>query len=298
MSTAIGEEKGDTEEDRYKENRYTSDSSDNREDNHIGADERYQNHIESVRREWDAHLSRYVSPVDAVARWGGVEELRKVVLMVKRYLSLNESSAGRLLDAGCGAGAFIYELKKISPRLQYFGCDISREMVRKASLLFSGVNSGFNQHSEASKKSSVPAFCASDIGHLPYRDLAFDYLVCYSVLHYLPSMEYLELTVKEFSRITKPGGRIVLGDVLSADKMWRCDYFIPEKRKKLEEEGYTYDSSTPVFCPEKWLWIDEKKIVELLRKYHLKPRVVEQEENCQWGSPCDGDRYDIVAVKI
>lgn len=99
----------------------------------------------------------------------------------------------QLLDAGCGSQRY----RNFCKNFQYFGQDFGKY-----------------------KKDEVQSFTAdktnyeygkldfvSDIWNIPCQDESFDAILCTEVLEHIP---YPNKTMKEFSRILKPGGQLIL----------------------------------------------------------------------------------------
>ena len=127
--------------------------------------------------------------------------------VVMGYLNGHESLAGRLfepgafdltgckriLDAGCGNGRYLrIMLKQADADAQLVGFDLSQGMLRRA---------------RNRLKSDRPQLLAADLTRLPYRDAAFDALVCGWVLEHLPDPA---IGLRELARVVKPGGKILL----------------------------------------------------------------------------------------
>lgn len=99
----------------------------------------------------------------------------------------------RALDVGCGTGALAYAL---APHVgEVVGVDASEA------------------HVDAARR-NAPANCTFALGDaaalaFPYG--AFDLVGCVGVLHHVRRPE---LVVSELARVTRPGGRILLGDQL------------------------------------------------------------------------------------
>ncbi|MDY6778968.1 MAG: class I SAM-dependent methyltransferase [Halobacteria archaeon] len=107
-----------------------------------------------------------------------------VVGSVRR--SIEPSSSDRVLDAACGTGIFA---RAIAPHVERVdGVDLSWEMLKEA-------------RRRTDDGSTVLA--RADVEKLPYEDEVFDAAVCSGALHVLPNTRE---TVKEISRVLKPGG--------------------------------------------------------------------------------------------
>lgn len=63
---------------------------------------------------------------------------------------------------------------------------------------------------------------------LPFSSNRFDKILCYSVVHYLESLEEFEILIAEFLRISKPQGKILIGDIPLKEKY---ESYLQERRK-------------------------------------------------------------------
>jgi len=125
----------------------------------------------------------------------------KLVLKdIEQLISLmNFSNEDSVLDAGCGAGRFIYRIKK-KKNCQVFGIDTSRNMIKRAK-----------------KRTPEASYLIADILHLPFRSRAFTAVVCYSVLWHIPSErgslffngDIYEKGLKEFKRVLEVDGKVL-----------------------------------------------------------------------------------------
>lgn len=93
---------------------------------------------------------------------------------------------GKVLEVGCGAGAFARAIKKHRPSLEVSGCDLSRNSIALAK--------GFG---------GDVSYFQADVYHLPFKSDSFDAVVSFDV------WEHLEKPAKAFQevyRVLKPGG--------------------------------------------------------------------------------------------
>lgn len=102
--------------------------------------------------------------------------------------------ADRLLDVGGGVGLFTNAFR--SKRRRLFTTDISFNMVRDA---------------RAMNRDSV--FLVCEASALPFEDSSFDKVLCYSVFHYLRDAAHVKKVLKEFARVVRDGGFILIGDI-------------------------------------------------------------------------------------
>jgi ubiquinone/menaquinone biosynthesis C-methylase UbiE len=101
--------------------------------------------------------------------------------------------AKRILDAGCGAGQFTeIVLEQCDPDATIACFDLSLEMLRRG---------------ERRVARGRPQMAAADITRLPYRDAAFDCVICGWVLEHLPDPRR---GLHEIARVLEPGGRLLI----------------------------------------------------------------------------------------
>ncbi|MFA5127938.1 MAG: class I SAM-dependent methyltransferase [Patescibacteria group bacterium] len=109
----------------------------------------------------------------------------------------------KILEIGCGAGAFIRAIKKIRPEWECFGVDLSQEAINTAVGAVDGVR-----------------YTAFDGGRFPYEDNNFDAVIFMDVLEHVSEPENF---VAEIKRVLKTKG-IMYGFVpCEGDKtsLWR-----------------------------------------------------------------------------
>ncbi len=105
---------------------------------------------------------------------------------VKKALKLLEGQKGRILDLGCGLGKLTKAIKKNRPDLEIYGCDISREAIKKAK-----------------KDSQKVHFRVGSSDCLPYKENFFDAVFARHVLEHL---EEIDLMMSEVKRVLKKKG--------------------------------------------------------------------------------------------
>ncbi len=108
-----------------------------------------------------------------------------------------------LADVGCGTGSLTFELARFAK--QVFAIDLSQEMLRRARRLAD------------EKKIHNVQFHRNDAGNLPLPDKSVDAAFCVMVLHFL---ENPDQAVRELCRITRPGGSVILVDLIPHDQEW------------------------------------------------------------------------------
>lgn len=118
-----------------------------------------------------------------------------MALMAKRW---GLSKARVILDAGCGVGHWGRVLAPfLSPKATLTGVDREAEWVEKASA--------------TAKARGLKRFSyrRGDANHLPFEDAHFDLVTCQTLLIHVPDPR---ATIREFMRVLKPGGLLILSE--------------------------------------------------------------------------------------
>lgn len=103
--------------------------------------------------------------------------------------TVGDGNRKRILDVGCGRGAFLRDLQQRFPQADLTGVDLSAE-------LLSQVPAGV-----ATKQASML--------DLPYPDGSFDVVLCIEALEHAIR---IERAVSELCRVLKPGGKLIIID--------------------------------------------------------------------------------------
>lgn len=120
---------------------------------------------------------------------GGIKRLERRARIVKQKLGYYVNP--KVLELGCGTGAFTRYILQELPRLDLTACDISLECIRIASKRYS--------HFKNTK------FLVKDVTAASLDLDSFDVIVCNSTLHHLPIMPSLQRCFQ----VLKHGGSIV-----------------------------------------------------------------------------------------
>jgi SAM-dependent methyltransferase len=109
--------------------------------------------------------------------------LERRLEIVRRHVDLEDR---RILDIGCGVGAFVRRLREFSSHV--VGFDVDREHVVRGAEEVSGLALAVGEH-------------------LPYGDESFDVVLMHEVLEHVTDDQ---ATLREARRVLSPGGRAVI----------------------------------------------------------------------------------------
>jgi ubiquinone/menaquinone biosynthesis C-methylase UbiE len=111
----------------------------------------------------------------------------------------------RILDVGCGTGEVEVRLARLRiPQVTFIGIDrvIDRTVVAERTT---------NAHNLRA------SFSAADACHLPFPDQTFDSTFCVAVLQHITDISE---ALREFARVTRPGGRVLAVEPDNAARYW------------------------------------------------------------------------------
>lgn len=108
-----------------------------------------------------------------------------------------------LADVGCGTGSLTLELARLAKKV--IAVDLSQEMLRRAKIL------------AKERGLSNVEFRRDDAEDLPLASRSVDAAFCVMVLHFLANPDR---AVRELCRVTRPGGSVVLLDLVPHQQKW------------------------------------------------------------------------------
>ena len=118
---------------------------------------------------------------------------------------LRPRAGNRILDVGCGTGSVELRLSRLRvPQITLVGIDRLVDRVIVAERTTDGHN-------------LRASFSAADACHLPFPDATFDSTFCVAVLQHIADVSE---ALREFSRVTRPGGRILAVEPDNAARYW------------------------------------------------------------------------------
>jgi len=128
---------------------------------------------------------------------------------LKKTIKSTEKNKIKILDVACGTGRMLPEVFSSVKKIEYFGLDTSREMLK---ILL-----------EKSKKMNLKnKIKIGDASKIPFKDNEFDVVFSYHLLWHLPEDEQKRI-IKEMLRVCKKEGFVIF-DILNRN-------FILEKFK-------------------------------------------------------------------
>jgi len=133
-------------------------------------------------------------------RYGRKETAERVRRVVSRF-ALKEGAV--ILDVGSGTGATLPRLLEAAGRRGLVcALDYAEEMVRRGRRKFLG-------------KGPI-GFQVAAAEFLPYRSGRFDHVVCFGVF---PHLDNREAALREFRRVLKSNGTLIIAHALSSDEI-------------------------------------------------------------------------------
>lgn len=121
-----------------------------------------------------------------------------------------------ILDAGCGEGYLCRLVAKIDKSNQIFGIDIAPKLIKSAESLEKESPLGIKYSVQDFRKTNFPSS-------------SFNIILSHQTIHEIPNPEK---AIKEFSRILKSGGRLILLFLHPCFEVDPKIYFQPTKIKK------------------------------------------------------------------
>ncbi len=110
------------------------------------------------------------------------------------FIKNHVKDGDQVLDFGCGNGRLL-EILQDKP-LQYYGVDVSQKLIALAQAKYSHWAPNFSKISGQAR--------------LDFADDFFDAVVSIAVFHHFPDEQFRLAMAQELSRVTKPGGTVVV----------------------------------------------------------------------------------------
>lgn len=198
----------------------------------------YANYLIQKNKESYDTISEHFSGTRAFL-WRGLSDFEKY-----------SQDGERLLDFGCGNGRLIEIFK--DKKIDYIGLDISKNLIEITKKKYQDNLPGIVRKAE---------FLQTDGLSIPFPDEYFDNIYSIAVLHHIPSIQLRMDLLREFRRVLKPKGKIIL----TSWNLWQGssrDLIFKYAIKKIT--GQSKLDFKDIFVP----WKNQKGKVLAERYYH------------------------------
>jgi arsenite methyltransferase len=122
---------------------------------------------------------------------------------------LDLQGSERLLDLGCGRGAVLIAAARRLPRGQAVGLDLWRSVDQSGNAA-----AATRDNTEAEGVADRVELHTGDMTALPFPNASFDVVVSSLAIHNIKSAEERQTAIEEAARVLRPGGRLVIVDIL------------------------------------------------------------------------------------
>ena len=140
---------------------------------------------------------RYEAQVEALFSGTAGAMRRRALSLLARALRDRDQRRLVILDAACGAGAFLTDLKAAFPRATTLGLDLSEPYLAEA------------------RRRSGAVVLQANAERLPFADQSLDAISCIYLFHELPP-RVRPVVAAELARVLKPGGVLAFADSVQA----------------------------------------------------------------------------------
>lgn len=166
---------------------------------------------------------------------------------------------GSVLDLGCGNAYMLCKFAALCPDIQFYGLDLSLEMLQRAR------ENLLETESEFGKKVENLHFIEGSMLELTQFKQTFDTVISNFAVHHLPDFKSLEVFFQQIEKVLSAHGKMYVSDLLRPKSEKTVDLLI----KHSYDEGYDYlsedyyHSLRAAFSPA--------EVVQALSKSNLKP---------------------------
>ncbi len=165
--------------------------------------------IKEIKERFDNDVERFANlETGQIATIDAKISLELITEAAKRITPQAEN----LLDIGCGAGNYTLKMLSKLPNLNCTLVDLSKPMLDKA----------FERVSEQSNKKVE--ILQDDIREVELLDNHFDIILAGAVLHHLREDEDWKLTFEKLYKLLKPGGCLMISDLITQESASVNDY--------------------------------------------------------------------------
>ena len=164
-----------------------------------------------------------------------------------------------VVDLGCGPARLLASVAKLHPRSQFFGVDLSQEMLDEGARFVA--DSGI-ANIELIQDDIT---CMSSI-----NDASVDVALSSMSFHHLPDIDSLRRCFQAIDRVLKPGGKVYIADLGRLRDLRSIDYFV-KRATLLNEPVLAHDyrmSLRAAFSPSEFSAALSKGLRQRLSIYH------------------------------
>ncbi len=222
--------------------------------------------LKHMQQSWAENSTRYTDPIGITGRRPDETEFQITVNDVARKLDLSAHEITSILDVGCNNGYLLHRLN--------------------ANAIYEiGVDFCFIPLTHARSTYPDALFCQAEAQHLPFPSDFFDRVLCYNMLHYLPSVESALDVCRECWRVLKRGGCMIVGDLFPREFQER----IPEEKR----QHWTNPARPFMHRMDNWLFIPVHDLITLFESLGASTKIMRQPEEL----PGFEYRLDVVVEK-
>lgn len=209
------------------------------------------------------------SGYDSVTGSYSSEQWKKMVNAIA--LRTNITNTSKVLELGCGSGAFLYVLHQIT-NCKIYGIDYVASHIKNAQSYLPFGN-----------------FVCAECNQIPDFGTKFDCVIVNSVAHYFPDSHYLNQVILASYKVLNQGGIVCYADVCDKDK--ENEYHdVRQSRSAKPEEYFLEHKKSP------HLFISKPDFEEFLLSSGFKtvrffPHQIKEYENSQF-------RFNVIAKKL
>ncbi|MFN6534746.1 MAG: methyltransferase domain-containing protein [Nostoc sp. EkiNYC01] len=147
--------------------------------------------------------------------------------LMEKLLAFIPEKKGNILDVGCGLGATTSHLLKYYSPTDVVGINISAKQLERSTVNAPGCN-----------------LICMDAVEMEFEDDFFDNIICVEAAFYFDTREKF---LKEAARVLKPGGNLILSDIIFENIQYFGDWIVTPKNivkdKDIEEYKNIYQQA-------------------------------------------------------
>ncbi len=162
------------------------------------------NNKDVVKKQYEAWASTYdLDKVEIIKKDTGIE-LEEFVNRILENCQLKKGQ--EILDVGVGTGLISMSIsKRLAGNCKILGIDITDAMLTKA-----------KNNIKRESLGDIISLKKASAENLPVENTSYDLVVCVFTIRHT----YIERTLREFMRVLKPKGRVVIVDIYAPER-WR-----------------------------------------------------------------------------